>query len=49
MDFYDFAKFALRWMDTDCGQCDGADLVSNGNVDWKDLLKLTENWLAGVE
>ncbi len=46
VDFVDFAMFASCWLDTNCGQCDGADLVSNGNVDWEDLLKFTENWLV---
>ena len=48
VDFHDFAKFAFRWLNTDCGQCDGADLVSSGSVDWEDLLKFTENWLVGA-
>jgi hypothetical protein len=47
VDFVDFAGFALRWMDTDCGVCGGADLISDGNVNWEDLLEFTENWLTG--
>ena len=27
----------------------GADLASDGNVDWEDLLKLAEHRLVGVE
>jgi len=47
VDFVDFAGFALRWMDTGCGVCGGADLTDNGNVGLDDLRKFAENWLAG--
>lgn len=45
-NFQDFAILAARWLDTKCGQCDGADLTGEGNVDIDDLRILARNWLA---
>jgi hypothetical protein len=44
----DFAYFAGYWGQNSCGQCGGADLSGDGNVDENDLKKLAENWLAGL-
>jgi hypothetical protein len=48
VDFVDFAKFAIRWLETGCDACGKADLTGDGEVDQKDLKGLTDNWLAGV-
>lgn len=45
IDFIDFARFALYWLETECGACGGADLDSDEDVDPNDLKKLIENWL----
>ena len=47
IDFYDFAKFAEKWKDTNCGSCSGADFTGDGNVDEDDLLILSQKWLYG--
>jgi hypothetical protein len=47
VDFADFSRFALYWRDTYCGDCGGADLTCDGNVDWNDLLELVAHWLTG--
>ena len=44
----DFAYFAGYWGRTSCGQCGGADLTGDGNIDENDLNKFGENWLAGL-
>ncbi len=44
----DFAFFAGYWGQFSCGQCGGADLTGDENVDENDLKKLGENWLAGL-
>jgi len=49
VNFTDFAKFALQWLEYNCGQCFGADLSCDKNVDCADLDKFTQWWLAGVE
>jgi pimeloyl-ACP methyl ester carboxylesterase len=49
VNFVDFAMFAVHWLETDCGTCGGADLTGEGDVDFNDLKKLAENWLAGVK
>jgi hypothetical protein len=49
VNMIDFAKFARHWLEKGCGFCGGADLTSDGNVDFKDLMKLAESWLARVE
>jgi hypothetical protein len=48
VDFTDFTLFALYWRQTDCGQCDGADLTDDGRVDIDDLCQFIENWLIGL-
>jgi len=47
VDFADFAEFAIYWMETNCGNCGGADLTCEGDVDFYDLKVLTDNWLLG--
>ncbi len=52
VDMADFAYFALRWGDINCGDsndCEGADLDGYGTVDMNDLREFTNNWLLGVE
>jgi predicted outer membrane repeat protein len=48
VNFEDFALFALQWLETDCGECYGAELTCDGQVEWADLRKLVEWWLAGT-
>jgi hypothetical protein len=44
----DFAVFAQQWLQTDCGECGGADLTGDGQVNWADLFELVKWWLAGT-
>jgi len=44
----DFAFFAEKWQQTNCGDCSGADLTGDGDVDFADLKKLVGNWLIGI-
>ena len=50
VDFFDFAAFALYWLDIDCDVgndfCDGADLDYLGDVDIYDVGELAYWWLA---
>lgn len=46
VDLDDFACFASQWRRTGCGQCDGADLTGDGNVDFTDLDEFSKNWLG---
>jgi len=48
VNFVDFAKFALQWFQTDCGECDGADLTCDSQVNLADLREFAEWWLAGM-
>ena len=45
VDFIDFYLFAEQWQSFGCGQCGGADLTGDGNVDWADLAVFIANWL----
>jgi len=45
VDLLDFAKFAIRWLETGCDACGKADLTGDGEVDMDDLLEFTETWL----
>jgi len=49
VNFIDFAGFALQWLESDCGLCFGADLTCDNQVEWADLEKFTEWWLAGAD
>ncbi|MBN1392158.1 MAG: hypothetical protein JW947_05075 [Sedimentisphaerales bacterium] len=42
----DFARFAERWLETNCGLCGGADFDCDRKVGLKDLAELANNWLA---
>jgi hypothetical protein len=44
----DFALFASQWLQTGCGECGGADLPGDGQVNWADLRELAKWWLAGT-
>ena len=44
----DFALFALNWMETDCGDCNGADFTGDGNVLLDDALFQAADWLCGT-
>jgi hypothetical protein len=45
VDVRDFAIFASKWQNTNCGVCSGADLTGDAIVDFRDLAKLVKNWL----
>lgn len=49
VDLKDFAHFALRWLETVCDECGGADLTGDGRVAPDDLWEFAENWLGGIE
>jgi len=44
VDFKDFAALAVRWRDSGCGVCGGADLSGDEQVEFDDLWWFTENW-----
>ncbi|MGD8500631.1 MAG: GLUG motif-containing protein [Phycisphaerales bacterium] len=48
VDLSDFAVLAARWLSSDSSffWCRGADLANDGIVDFNDLKKFVENWLA---
>jgi hypothetical protein len=48
VDFADFAAFASHWLDTNCGECGGADFTGDRIVNVNDLAKLAENWLKSL-
>jgi hypothetical protein len=48
VNFLDYAFFADRWADTNCGNaddCDGTDLDFSDSVDWADLKIFCDHWL----
>jgi hypothetical protein len=45
VNLYDFVIIALRWLEKSCGDCDGADLNYDSNVDANDLELIAKNWL----
>ena len=50
VDMLDFAFFADRWMNTDCGNwndCDGTDINFSDSVDMADLVIFANHWLVG--
>jgi len=51
VNFFDYSFFAGHWAKDNCGPandyCQGTDLDGDGDVDFDDLKKLAENWLAG--
>lgn len=50
VDLADFARFAMRWLDTDCGDCGRSDLNGDHNVDMIDLYIFVEYcWLRDID
>jgi hypothetical protein len=52
VDFTDFAIFASRWQENECGDpdwCEGTDLDTSGTVDTNDLMSFAEYWLEKTE
>lgn len=47
VDLADFASLALHWLNAECGDCDGADLTCDENVNLEDLNELAKYWMAG--
>lgn len=45
VDMEDLECFVDNWLDTDCGQCNGADFDGNNDVDFYDFAMLANNWL----
>ncbi|MHC4087416.1 MAG: GLUG motif-containing protein [Planctomycetota bacterium] len=48
VNFKDYSIFSDYWMKTNCGasnDCDGTDFDFSGNVDYKDLKVLLDQWL----
>jgi hypothetical protein len=48
VDYFDFARLAQHWLETDCQDCSGADLTGDGNVDIDDLAKQCMIWLSKI-
>lgn len=48
VNLVDFAYIAENWLATNCGDCNGTDIVRDGDIDFKDLMEFSENWLQGV-
>ncbi len=46
VDFEDFARFALCWQDSNCNDCDFADLTGDRKVNAHDLAVFAEFWLT---
>jgi hypothetical protein len=44
VDGKDYAALAVRWRDSGCGVCGGADLSGDEQVEFDDLWWFTENW-----
>lgn len=47
VNFIDFALFAEQWMQTGCGECEGAELTGDGDVGPADLGEFSDSWLVG--
>jgi len=47
VNFADYALVAVRWLETGCGTCGGADLTGEGDVNLDDVRRFVRNWLAG--
>jgi hypothetical protein len=45
VDFFDFALVADYFWQTDCGDCGGADLDDNNDVDYNDVRIVCDYWL----
>ncbi|MHC5185115.1 MAG: M4 family metallopeptidase, partial [Planctomycetota bacterium] len=45
VDFDDYSILSSYWLETDCGDCGGADLTGDSNVDANDLELLASSWL----
>ena len=48
VNFNDFSKFTLYWLDIDCGVCGGADLTCDRDVNGLDLNEFAVSWLEGT-
>jgi len=50
LDFEEYARFAENWLRTNCSGinnwCNGADFEPDGDVDWLDLQRFFDKWLA---
>jgi hypothetical protein len=44
VDFKDLACLQDNWLDSDCGDCNGADFDGNGDVDLYDFATMGGNW-----
>lgn len=44
--FLDFAVLAAHWLESDCGDCGGADLNGDHQVNATDLVLMSNNWLG---
>lgn len=49
IDFGDFAKFAMYWAQSDCGECGSADFSDDGAVGAMDLTQFASHWLEHLE
>jgi hypothetical protein len=49
IDMSDLALLAEQWLQTNCGQCNGADLTGDWKVDFADFAALAANWLEGFD
>ncbi len=49
VNFEDYAVLGSHWLETDCGDCGGADLTDDNDVDTYDLKLFTDYWLEKTE
>jgi len=49
VDLHDFAIFALQWGEKDCGQCGGADIFDDDEINMLDIREIAKYWLEGTE
>lgn len=48
VDFFDYALFAMHWMESECLICNGANINCNKSVDYDDLYILITGWLDDI-
>ena len=45
VNLHDFEHISNKWLNTNCGDCDNADLNGDNDITILDVLILSEHWL----